>query len=287
MNKKLQIVDHTTWRHKELAEGPLEVIRSFGLDVPAFEDNDIWWMPQEFAVDLNYSLEFHNMETVCLSSPGPHLLINTPQKITHRQLYFTKAKYALAHPAEGWWKAAEAKVDDFPSAWRTKDELVKDIEEAKLDPQTALHYTTTKLDIKSEHRVYFVNGRATTSSPYLEHNSDGTTTSAYDERNLEPLSLEETYKLYSFLNIELRVIRRPKSMVVDVALLKNGKFAVLEYNPTWCSAWYDCDIDKVIEALELSINDTSWNYVPDPYLINKAKKRPPLVLSPQMLARTQ
>lgn len=68
----------------------------------------------------------------------------------------------------------------------------------------------------------------------------------------------------------------PAAFVLDVALLADGTWVVLETNPAWSSGQYGADLGAVIECL-FAVNDAAaigtWAWNPDPYLVHRARQQ--------------
>jgi hypothetical protein len=272
-----QLVDLSSWKYKELEQAGIEVKRTFGLEIPNFKQTDTWWLPQESAIALNLSLDSLKCELVNFTAPGPYLLPSTPFKYTRRHVKTLTVSDSLKSPTAGWWKAAEAKIDKFDSRWRTADELVRDIEKAQLPSSSLLQVSSQRLPILREYRSFVLDGSVTTTSIYLETFKDGTCLSVYDGLQT---NVEELEAVVCFTQELVRNMSLPRGLTVDVAVLQDGLMAVLEYNPAWCSGWYDCDLKQVEATIQASLNDfnPTWAYTPDSYMLKKISKRAPLPL---------
>ena len=270
-----QLVDLSSWKYKELELAGIEVKRTFGLEVPNFKQTDAWWLPQENAIALNLSLDALKRKPINFTAPGPHLLPSTPLKYTRRHVRTLTVSDSLESPTAGWWKIAEAKVDDFDSRWRTVDELVKEIEKSQLPLSSLLQVSSQRLQVSREYRSFVLDRSVTTTSIYLETFKDGTTLSIYDGLQTDAEELETVRRFTQELVDRMSL---PRGLTVDVAVLQDGSMAVLEYNPAWCSGWYDCDLKQVEATIKASLNDFSaqWVYIPDPYMLKRISKRAPL-----------
>ncbi len=283
---KLQLICRPTWMRDEIAATGLNFKHSFGIEIPTFSEEDIWWMPQGYAVELNKALQSRNIKPIQLISPGPYLTTKVNQKYLHRQVQIFTVEQALKNPLEGWWKSAEAKIDGFPAQKRTKEETVKAIQENKLPLDSLLQYTKTSLPIIEEYRSFVKNGKVLTTSIYLKHGNFGdgiTEQTVYDGATSNPVTI---VKVKDFVENMLKETPHPPSIVVDTAVLASGELAILEFNPSWCSAWYECDLEKVVEVVaagfHLSNNlNHQWAYIPDSYFVNKIARKPVLPFSPQ------
>ena len=277
MTKTLQLVCHPSWMRDEIAAAGIRMHHSYGIEIPEFAPDDIWWMPQGFAVELNKALEYYGRERVELISPGNELLPSVPEKYTKRIITKLTAAEALASPKDGWWKSAEAKIDTFPSKYRTSSEISDDIHKAELPSDAVLHYTPTILPLAREFRSFVSNGRVTTTSVYLVIDGENQTT-VYDGAKSLPGDIE---RVESFLETVFSEVDIPPSVVVDTAILVNSDLALLEFNPSWCSAWYDNDLNAVVASIECGFDLdeptlAAWRYVPDSYFADKISRKPVL-----------
>jgi hypothetical protein len=258
---------------EEMSAADVEVNHSWGLEVPSFTPSDIWWMPQSFAVEMNRALTSAGRDAVRLISPGSELLPSFSTEILGRSVQLLTVQEALSEPTSGWWKSAEAKVDGFASEYRTADELVASISANQLPRDSALHFSEGRLSIDREFRSFLVDGHVVTSSIYLNHLADGSTLTAYDGA----ISHEGDFDRVSrFLTEISQEIELPISVVADTAILTTGEIVLLEFNPSWCSAWYNCDINGVVDCIEAGFRfdgQQDWTYKPDSYLTQKAAKK--------------
>lgn len=256
-----------------MSAADIEVNHSWGLEVPLFTPSDIWWMPQSFAVEMNRALASAGRDTVDLISPGTALLPSFQEDVLGRSVQLLTVQEALANPVAGWWKSAEAKVDGFASEYRTADELMTDITRNQLPHDSALHFSEGRLSIDREFRSFLVDGRVVTSSVYLNHLVDGSTLTAYDGA----VNREGDFdRVSSFLAEVSQESELPISVVADTAILTTGEIVLLEFNPSWCSAWYNCDINGVVDCIKAAFHadgQQNWLYKPDAYLVQKAVKK--------------
>lgn len=270
---RLQLICHPNWMMEEMSAADIEVNHSWGLEVPLFMPSDIWWMPQSFAVEMNRALASAGRDTVDLISPGTELLPSFQKDILGRSVQLLTAQEALANPVAGWWKSAEAKVDGFASEYRTADGLMADITRNQLPHDSALHFSEGRLSIDREFRSFLVDGRVVTSSVYLNHLADGSTLTAYDGA----VNREGDFdRVSSFLAGISQEAELPISVVADTAILTTGEIVLLEFNPSWCSAWYNCDINGVVDCIKAAFHadgQQDWLYKPDAYLVQKAVKK--------------
>lgn len=106
---------------------------------------------------------------------------------------------------------------------------------------------------KYEVRCYFLKNNMVTLSPYMK-----------DMQPIEIINPDETYwgnsGISSIENYELlKTVRAvedyivlPKTIVIDLGMLENGQWVVVEANNVINSGLYDCDPDVVLECIEKS-----------------------------------
>lgn len=272
--KTLQLVCHPRWMAEELSQNSLYPVRqSYGLDIPKYETQDIWWAPQQVASNLLKSIISHEMSVPTLTAPGPDFLPLLPINLTGRTITTYTVEQVLTNQAPaipGWWKAAEAKIEELPNKYRTLNELQQTLTHLKIPYETVLHYTPTTLNIRREYRVFIRNREAVTTSVYLlNENNETLIYNDHPEINTEPL----TTRVQKWVNENFPNINQPAGYVLDVVETDKNELLILEANPAWCSAWYGCDIDEVVKTIEVSQNNpaTQWLWLPDPYHKNKTK----------------
>lgn len=266
--KSIHVVTHSQWQVEEMKAKGWETLHSLGLEVPQHTSKDSWWMPQAYAVRFNKSLQYHAKPIIELTSPNEVLLLATPQRHAGRHLGVVSVYDALNSiiewPDNLWWKMATAKRDDFICQPLTHAELMEKIQSLPMD--SLLQYSEPLPPITSEHRFFILDRKIQAHSGYLK---DGVTiydgaTFTKDENSAAYAKAQEVLADETF--------DMPKAFVMDVALTESGAF-VLEYNPAWCSGWYDCEISGVMEVVRASSNPTkkelkAWRYQPDEVLLS-------------------
>lgn len=275
MSKQTHVVDLASWRAKELSS-VCEVDYSYGLWIPPHQPGDAWWIPQAIAAHLNLSLQHWGQEPIFFNSPGVNLLPETPPNFLQRTVELFTVAEALHNPKAGWWKPAEAKINNFPAQHYTKENLLNTINNVKgLPASTQLHYCETTLPIVEEHRCFVVNSEVRSQSLYRRVEADGSEV-FFDENPEDKYFTEVT----EFANKVAKSLNSsPLSYVMDVARLSDASYAVLEYNPSWCSGWYNCELTGVLEALQRVSDDSNeWQWMPAEYHTNRAKHWQPLPL---------
>jgi hypothetical protein len=269
----LHLISHQSWQVQELSSATgWTVDHSFGLDVPSYDKNDAWWMPQAQAVQLLRAIRHYDLPPVRFTAPTPDLLDTLPFSFTGRKVETLTADDALSTLIEWpdlWWKLATAKHEGFIAQERTHDEMVDAVYAADLPDETLLQHSTALPEIISEYRYFITsfNGIHTIAahSGYLRN---GVT--VYDGAVfVEEEEAQATNVIHKLLD-EDSGIKLPPSFVVDIAVTVEGAF-VLEFNPSWCSGWYNADVTGVMETIQRGFQASkaemrAWKYVPDPAL---------------------
>lgn len=284
--KVIHVVTQRNWQAEELQAKGWETRQCIGLDVPMHEAKDSWWMPQAFAARIKRSLDHHNLPPLKLTAPNSSLLPDTPRELSGRRVGIVSvydAQNSIVEWPDGlWWKMATAKHDDFICQPLSHEELMTLLEKLKLPEDSLLQYSEELTGIISEHRFFIANRKIKAHSGYLK----GEVT-VYDGATFtEEETSRAIAKVEELLGSEIDL---PKAFVIDVALTTEEAF-ILEYNPAWCSGWYDCDVRGVLETIKVSTHPTKrelklWGYQPDAMFSNKMSV--PLPLQPPTLLRNR
>lgn len=281
VKKQVCIVDLSTWRAQELSTVSV-IEHSFGLWIPEHTTETVWWMPQAIASYFNQSLSFHNLPELKLNTPGSRLLLDTDQKFLQRSVVGLTVSQLEEFPYDGWWKPATAKIDAFPAAYYSFEEVKKLIIELALPAATELHYTATTLPIVEEHRCFIVNKKVVAQSLYRKVYEDGVV--KFFDDDIEDIWNAEV-KIFAE-KVAQALHSSPNTYTMDIVRLSDGSYAVLEYNPTWCSGWYNCSLTGVLEALSAVQDDTQeWRWLPDAYHVRRSASWQPLPLAPVSKAK--
>lgn len=268
------IITQTNWLRDEATQGTTkyDIQHSYGFDVPIIPARTGAYMPQPFAVQLSRTYKEHNLPPLRFIAPPPALISTMPTRYTKRAvrtLTVNEAVSTLFPWDDGlWWKMATAKADFFPAQARTHEELLQQVDEHKLPLDAWLQYSEPILNIKEEYRFFLNRDSITAHSIYL---NDGVT--SYDGAEPTPLLESKAIELINEMCADYDVVLPPQ-VVADVAVTANGEAYLLEFNPVWCSAWYECHIDSVLDTITDSFKATKtatkkWGYEPDALLIHR------------------
>ena len=269
--KTVHVVTQRNWQAQELQAKGWNTRHSLGLDIPIHSPRDTWWIPQAYAVRINKSLTHHGKPLLSLTAPNSELLPKTPRQHTGRRVGTVTVYDALNSmvewPNDLWWKMATAKHDDFIAQKLTHDQLIQLLENLNLPWNSILQFSEELPDIISEHRFFIADREIKAYSGYLKNGVtiyDGATFTEEETK----LATEAAKSLLGEEGLEL-----PRAFVMDIAVTTSGAF-VLEYNPAWCSGWYDCVISGVLDVIKLSTNPTKkelklWAYQPDAIFLSR------------------
>lgn len=281
--RTLHVVTHRRWVADDLAAAAAlthagtapetRVRHHLGLDVPEIADGDALWAPMEWAARAR-----HAGALLHLSDPGPRFLTTVPAQLLGREVHACAVWDLVAGdgPEEGFFKPANVKIDRVSARWWAREEFLTAVHDAAMPPSSRVLWTTTRLDIVEEHRIFVLDHQPATSSIYLRHDThtphDARVTHTWHEQMLDPRRAQ-AQEFASTVLAELAG-SVPASFVLDVALLADDSWVVLEANPTWCSAQYGADLGAVIDSLFAACSTPAgspWAWTPDPYLAQQAR----------------
>lgn len=270
LNNILHLVTNRQWMVEEMQSTSWDIRHSWGLDLPEHSPDDSWWLSQAYAIILQNTLQQTQQQQVKFTAPKPDMLDRTPKQYTMRTVQTVtaaEAAHTLVEWEPGlWWKLATAKNERFPAEPRTHQQLMLLIQELKLPGETLLQVSTPLPEILSEHRFFVATRRRKprimASSGYLLGGEVEENQSVYPEHHKKQAASLVTEWLHETPEL------LPPGFVVDVAVTEEGA-AILEFNPAWCSGWYEADREQVLNTVRRSVHPTSreyeeWMWVPDP-----------------------
>ena len=103
-----------------------------------------------------------------------------------------------------------------------------------------------------EYRCFVADGKIVDGTPYCRHGRQF----RYGEGRW-PIQAEEWQRVQEFAG-ELLIAhgsQLPEAFVVDVGFVEQRGWAVVEFNPAWCSTSYGCDPKAVLEVLSSACMD--------------------------------
>lgn len=180
--------------------------------------------------------------TVSLRDPNADWLASLPEKHTHRLIRFATLQEARAYTGGPWFlKPAEDKsfpAQVYASASELPDEnqLPHDLPVLISEP---VHWHI-------EVRCFVLDGQIAALSPYFR---DGELAATEDEK--WPFAGDEEQEATAFAThvLETERLSLPSAFVLDVGIIKDRGWAVVEANPAWGSGIYGCDPAQVLPVL--------------------------------------
>lgn len=294
--RTLHVVTHRRWVADDLATGAfpgLDVRHHLGLDLPDFAPGDGVWAPMEWmarAVAVDPRLHLIDPGAALLTLLPRHLLGRDIRLLTRAQMEAEADEHIAAHGplVDGppyFAKPANCKVEEFPARWDDLEGHVLGAIATRIPADQPFLLTTTRLDIVEEHRLFVLDGAVVTSSPYraLDLGPEGhrSETLWHEEMTSECTGDAEAFGAHVLAALE----DLPRSFALDVAVLADGTWVVIEANPVWSSAFYGADPAQVVRCLLVAsrVADPAeasapepHRWVLDPYLIQRVARQRPL-----------
>lgn len=285
MHRPLVAVTHQEWAAAEITRATAgDVIRSYGLDLPRVPHGSSWWMPPQFAARLTRA-----GHCPPLTAPGPTWLdqvSDTHRHLTGREVRTVTVADLATLPGPGWVKPAQAKVVDFPAAWRTPQQAAQDAQAAALPHDALAQWSPTDLRFDIEVRAYVLHGMVTTTSTYLMARMDY---SALLDRPVSLMyardaKLRDIAVRFAQHAVDAMEGQYPAGWVLDVGYSRVlDRWVVVEANAAWACAWYDADLPRVRACIDAACPQTSthvgarehhdWAWAPDPVEVAAASAR--------------
>lgn len=283
--RTLHLITHQSWQIQELQTEGWVIDHSWGFDIPQYNKDDAWRLPQAQAVQLLTSVKHYGLPDISFTAPTPELLQTLPQEMTGRKIQtmqvsdFLNSLIPWDEPL--WWKLATAKHENFSAQLLGHEGMENLIEDLHLPMDAVLQCSTSLPEIVFEYRAFIYQDRKTRAyilgagSEYLV---EGVT--VYDGATLTEYQKEQAVQYTErFLDYADETQRFPPAFVVDFAFTKTDGY-VLEFNPAWCSGWYNGKPDGVLETIHRGFQVSKkelkqWEYVPDPTLVKIYGNRRP------------
>jgi hypothetical protein len=181
---------------------------------------------------------------LALLEPPFDLLARTPYALRLRSVEFTHYNQLRPFDSPTFVKPADVRRRAFDAGLYTDVRAAR--LEAPLDPGMPV-LLSEPVEWLEEHRCFILDGRLVASSPYLQFGRPSW--SRFNARDgAAPLpegAREVCGRLLSTTDIPL-----PPAFVVDVGLVRDRGWAVVEYNPAWCSSLLGGDPVAVLPVLE-------------------------------------
>lgn len=301
----LHVITHRAWVARDLADGAarlaasggarVDVEHHLGFDLPRFAPGDTIWAPMEWmarAVAQDPRLR--------LADPGPEFLPSLPWEFRRRTVELltvddmdTRIPDSILDDGDlVFAKPANCKIEHFPARWDDYDGHALQATAAGIPDDQTFLVTDIRLDLAVEFRLFVLDGRVVTSSPYLMHAPDGTQRT-WDETmhsSYSAAAVEFGAQVLDWLTTPENTTAVPRSFTLDVGIETDGTWVVIEANPVWSSAFYGANTSAVIACLLAGVTvtrasgryspPTRGEWTPDPYLSHRVTQQRPLPVAP-------
>ena len=188
----------------------------------------------------------------------PDWTINLPQELLHRDLRQMTLAEALQLGGKNFVKHALSKA--FPAAIYETQELAEAT--GKIHPAALVHVGEPVRWI-NEFRCFILNRRVLTVSPYVYH---GTIAADYDSFPEVPDTELQLVHEFAESILQRPDVSSPPAFVLDVGLIAERGWAVVECNECWAAGIYACDPKLVLQALvqgnaeSVKVSGTPWDF---------------------------
>lgn len=223
------IASQTHWQSQWLSPGQITGLR----------DGDELAIYAETGVALAVARKYDRV----LVEPTLGLLTKIPPKFVGRQIRYMTLADALQLRTRQFIKPADCANKVFDPT------VCEQGREIRFPSHTNLAIPVLVSDpvrFVVEYRVVVCRGRVVTFSPYIR---DGWL--ARDENGNWPFPEKEAGTMLRFCDAFLAEDRidLPPAFVLDVGMTDDGAWAIVEFNPVWCSGLLGCDLESVFPVL--------------------------------------
>ena len=209
-----------------------DVVRARGITVPPLPDPDA-----VIYVEALYGPPIAAAVGRALLEPPVDWLPALPAALRHRQIEVATVAAARALTAPAFVKPPNDK--SFPAAvYATGAALPPD-----LDPAAPV-LIAEPVRWRSEYRCFCLDGEVATASPYLR---DGAL--ARDVDYAAPADELAAAIAFATRALAQAPATTPRALALDVGLLADGRWAVVEANGAWGAGIYGCDPDRALDVI--------------------------------------
>jgi len=253
-----------------------------GSAVPVLKDNDLWFIDELFAIQLNYALFYEGKIPVSFPGSGMYELLTsedfrTARSLLRREIEVVSVAELKVNPKEGYYGSFDPGLRlVYPFRWRGAEEAIKDAMHQHLEDEELLLYSGEEYQYARRYRVWFNSGEVQTSCMWDN----------YDLRNyIFPDKLagseNEMERVNSYAQVFVDFLSRAGMThgVFDVGMVHGGTLQVIEMVPVWSSSWHDGALHKICQTLEKTFDDMEMTYLPSPTLTAKACSYPLIKVS--------
>ena len=198
--------------------------------------------PRTFYGGSDKAVEYARQYELALLEPPLDLLARVPQEFTLRQVRFAALAEAVSVTTPTFIKPADPLHRVFDAGtYRSLEQLLNG---RPIDLHTPT-LMSEPVEWTNEYRCFVADGRAVAWSPYLcfGHPIWKPGCAVGLPPNLQPY----IDRLHAAMPGQL-----PPAFVVDIGILEDGSWAIVEFNPAWCSGILGADVSKVFIAIQRS-----------------------------------
>jgi len=175
-----------------------------------------------------------------LLRPPDDALVHLPPDFLGRRVWFCQASEFQPPAFPAFIKPADRKL--FPAAVYQPGETVLGLETLHADDPLLISDPVTFL---REYRFFVCSGAVITGSIYWLHDHLPPVETGYEGEG-DPLWQEARAFAQQVCDASAFL---PESYVIDVGQLDSGRWAVIEFNPTWASGLYGSSPTEVLKCL--------------------------------------
>jgi len=206
---------------------------------------------------------------LALLEPPLDMLARLPPRFRLRAVEYARFGDLTRLKAPTFVKPADALDKSFdPGIYSRAD----DIRAANaVDARTPV-LVAEPVDWSAEYRCFIREGKVTAWSPYLSFGRP-----AWKPFSPGMLAKETPANLTGFCDRLFREagIQFPPAFVMDVGLIDDRGWAVVEFNPAWCSGVLGADPRKVLSVLERACQDVRGLSRADrPWVLDRGRRKP-------------
>jgi hypothetical protein len=228
-----------------------EVARQAGWSVHAHDEMKSRMHSGPFACHVGTDLaqqiaaRFH----LVLLEPPLDLLARLPASLRLREVQYARFSDLCRLKRPTFVKPADALDKCFDAGTYSH---VRDIRAPRgIDPETPV-LVAEPVEWLAEYRCFVLAGQVVTSSPYLSFGRP--VWRAWGQGGEKAQPSPDALAVCSRLQAE-RSVTLPPAFVVDVGLIEGRGWAVVEFNPAWCSGLLGADPAAVLGVLERACRD--------------------------------
>jgi hypothetical protein len=171
----------------------------------------------------------------------PDWTIRLPNEFLRRELRQMPLEEALGLPGTSFVKHAISKA--FPAGVYDAAGLAEATERV---PPGALVHVGEPVSWQVEYRAFVIDGIVTTIAPYRRY---GRIIESHDDRLDAPSAEVDEARRFATTVLESPAVDSPPAFVLDVGVIEDRGWAVVEFNECWASGIYSCDRELVLRTL--------------------------------------